>query len=190
MRPSFVQKHSSSCVAPGRTPAYISLLWELAQTASIFTSSLFIWLFSCRHSGEWKPSINHTIAADYIKWPGQSAGCASLCDHEGQGHLCKVLLPGWRTLALLSTQPWTHLSIALDILRVIKIHEHSLCVSCVTWGWLFGLSEAWGSSSVKHPEILVVRTKWQNECEICTLRNAYGHTGGIIWSLFQSNRDT
>lgn len=60
--------------------------------------------------------------------------------------------------------------IALDIPSVIEIHEHrspglvrrpefSLCISCVIGGWLPDLSEALGSSSVKCPEILVVKTK-------------------------------
>ena len=108
MRPSFLQKHSSSCAAPGRTPAYISLLWELAHSASIFTSSLFIWLFPCHPSGEWKPSINHIIAADSTKWPGQSAGCDRRCDHRDQG-LVQSEPQGCRTRAPLSPWAWVRL---------------------------------------------------------------------------------
>ena len=82
---------------------------------------------------------------------------------------------------------WTHISCVSGIaggffatwaMWLISISAEAvcmpegLCMSCVIWGWLLGLSEACGSSFVKHPEILVVRTKWENECEICTLKSA------------------
>ncbi|KAB1257280.1 hypothetical protein Cadr_000026335 [Camelus dromedarius] len=64
-----------------------------------------------------------------------------------------------------------------------------LCISCVTWGWLLGLSEALGSSSVTCPEILVVRTKSENECEICTLTRAIHTRVASSRPLFQSDHD-